>query len=124
MRTFLLICLTSFVLAACSGEELPKGVLHKEKMENVMWDMMLADELSSIYTERGAQLTDSLTNTGFYAQVLKLHGIDKKTFRESLRFYEQRPDLFQEVLDALKKRSDTSATRPQPTAKPVISDSL
>lgn len=48
--TFLL----GFLLFSCSGDDIPEDVLDRGKMEDVMWDMMRADEMLSVYSERGA----------------------------------------------------------------------
>lgn len=122
-QTFLLV----FLLLSCSGgHEIPEGVLDRGKMEDVMWDMMRADEMLSVYSERGATFPGISQNTDLYDKVFRIHRIDKNHFTRSLEFYQSNPDIFQEVLDSLKTRSDSAVATPPPPrpGKAVLTDSL
>jgi hypothetical protein len=101
---FLLLLIFPLLLFACRKRNpVPKGLLSTEKMEAVMWDMMRADEMVHVYSERDTAYK-ILPHAGrLYEQVYKIHGINKETFQKSLKFYQRRPDLFQVVLDSLKK---------------------
>lgn len=110
MRRLLFFCL---VLSACSGEtSVPDGVMPPEKMQVVLHDVIKADELVSIL-----QFSDSTYNkfskrTALYDTVFTLHGIKKETFQKSLKFYQSRPDLLNEITnDIHAKIQDTSAAR-------------
>ncbi|HEY0066351.1 MAG TPA: DUF4296 domain-containing protein [Flavisolibacter sp.] len=114
------------MLLSCSGDEIPEDVLDRGKMEDVMWDMLRADEMLSVYSERGATFPGISQNTDLYDKVFRMHGIDKKHFHRSLEFYQSNPDIFQEVLDSLKTRSDSAVATPPPPrqGKPALIDTL
>lgn len=118
--------LLAFLLISCSGDDIPGDVLDREKMEDVMWDMLRADEMFSVYSERGATFPGIGQNTELYDKVFQLHGVDKNHFRRSLEFYQSHPDIFQEVLDSLKTRSDSAVATPPPPRqiKPALIDTL
>lgn len=118
--------LLALLLFSCSGDDIPDDVLDKGEMEDVMWDMMRADELLSYYLERGATLPGIGQNTDLYDKVFRIHNVDKEHFRRSLQFYQSHPDIFQQVLDSLKTRSDSAVATPPPPrpGKALITDSL
>lgn len=118
--------LLALLLFSCSGDDIPEDVLDRGKMEDVMWDMMRADEMLSVYSERGATFPGINQNTDLYDKVFRMHSIDKNHFHRSLQFYQSHPDIFQEVLDSLKTRSDSAVATPPPPRqrKPVLIDSL
>jgi hypothetical protein len=121
-QTFLL----AFLLFSCSGDDIPGDVLDRDRMEDVMWDMMRADEMLSVYSERGATFPGIGQNTELYDKVFRLHGIEKNHFHRSLEYYQSNPDIFQEILDSLKTRSDSAVATPPPPrhGKPLLPDSL
>lgn len=126
MISRLQILLLACLFFSCSEEEIPEGVLDKGKMEDVMWDMMRADEMISVYTERGATFPGISQPPELYARVFRMHSVDKDHFNRSLKFYQSHPDIFQEVLDSLKTRSDSVVATPPPPrpGKAVLTDSF
>ncbi|MGZ8537356.1 MAG: DUF4296 domain-containing protein [Flavisolibacter sp.] len=87
-------------LTACSSE-IPKDVLPREKMQKVMWDMMLADEMIL-----QNQLTDSsfakiAKQSRYYQSIFKIHNTTEETFKKSVQFYMEHPALFKPILDSI-----------------------
>jgi hypothetical protein len=102
---YLLILLLFIV--SCNRNEIPKDVLPPEKMGAVLYDIVLADELTDF-----ASITDSTyrkfpKRTGLYDTVLQIHKISKQQYKKSEQFYQSRPDLMKEIFENLKKKMDT-----------------
>lgn len=100
--------------AACSRNERPSGVLDREKMEAVLWDLIRADLFISNYLQvKDSALDKKDQGIRLYSQVLKMHGITQEQFRRSFYYYRSRPKLLQELMDSVsKRRDDTLGKRP------------
>ena len=100
---FVLVLLIFF--SCGSKTAVPDGVIPVGPMTGLMWDMMLADGL---VTHRYPTLADSAkldTSAVLYQQIAKAHNTTQQQFKESLRFYQGRPDLLQLIIDSLQRRS-------------------
>jgi len=106
------------LLAACSNKvEVPENILPPEKMEAVSWDLVRADGLLS-NTMAADTLTPALEKrTRLYAEVLRMHGLTKETFQQSLKFYENRPDLLKIVFSKMTERAQTLPSFKSTSAK-------
>jgi hypothetical protein len=88
---------------ACSGKNnLPSGVLGHEEMQDVVWDMIQADQYYREYTEKDS-LTKNVKQERYklYEEVFKIHKISRATFDKSFAFYTTHPQLMRDVFDSL-----------------------
>ncbi|HEX7847959.1 MAG TPA: DUF4296 domain-containing protein [Chitinophagaceae bacterium] len=122
---YLLLCLL-ILGASCSGKNrLPKNILSKEKMEAVMWDVMLADQyVSDFVFYKDTSLSRLTMHTNMYEEVFRLHKTSKDEFSRSFNYYRSHPALMKEVLDSLSVKK-LPVTDTLIKIKPAISsDSL
>jgi hypothetical protein len=99
--SFLLACCLLF---ACSSGDIPKNVLPPQKMNDVLWDILQADELASLQIQKDSSLTLT-THTGqYYQNIFALHKITREQFEHSLRFYQNHPPLFKPIVESLHRR--------------------
>lgn len=104
MKWFLTIL--SVALFSCQSKTVvPEGVLPVARMTDVLWDVMLADGLVSHRYPSAREAEKLDTSVVLYQQIVKAHGTTQQQFKQSLRFYESRPDLLQVIFDSLQKRS-------------------
>lgn len=98
-RFSVLLCLSALLLAACSVRQ-PKGVLSQSKMEDVLYDYHLAQNL--------AQQTSSDSAAHYtlrYRQaVYDKYGIDEATFQRSMEWYARHTDKLSKIYDRLAER--------------------
>ena len=126
-----------FLLATgCSDKKsVPSGILSREKMENVLWDMIQADQYTAdLAKDSSAHIADLKTERlRLYDQVFRLHDVSRDKFRKSYQYYTDHPELSQDLFDSLlvrgnRLRSDQYAhpiTRPLiGTPTPVLRDTL
>jgi Domain of unknown function (DUF4296) len=114
-------CLLAIViLAGCTDKDKPpSGILPREKMGNVLWDMIQADQYSAIYLIKDtARINLRTEDLRLYQQVFQLHGISRDEFRKSFQYYEDRPDLFRTLLDSMLSRGNRLRT--ESYNKPVM----
>jgi len=100
------------ILAGCSGKDkIPSGILPRTKMEDILWDMIQADQFSAIYLAKdSARINVKMEDLRLYQQVFRLHQVSRDEFRKSLRYYEDRPDLIRTVFDSLLSRGNRLRT--------------
>ncbi|HEY1018372.1 MAG TPA: DUF4296 domain-containing protein [Sediminibacterium sp.] len=107
MSKFRLVVILLFSLAACRSNSSNNGILVADTMKAVMWDMMRADEVYLRMTVKDSTAARRKENIRLYEQVFAIHGITKKQFDSSYRYYASHPSDFKRLLDSL----DTYATR-------------
>jgi hypothetical protein len=95
------IVLLFFFIGCTNQYKVPKDVLPKDKMEVVLWDMILADRYSANFLVKDS--TKNLKEETFkmYDQVFTLHKITRQQFVKSFKYYLARPDIAQKMLDSL-----------------------
>jgi hypothetical protein len=109
-------------LTSCTDKDrIPKGVLGKEKMEQVLWDMIQAERYRETF------ILDSSKNFKteqfkLYAQVFEINKVTKDEFIRSYKFYMSRPDIARDMFDSLasmanRRREDMYKPKPIDTAK-------
>ena len=114
------------ILAGCSDKDkIPSGILPKAKMEDLLWDMIQADQFSALYLAKdSARINLKMEDLRLYQQVFRLHQVSRDEFRKSLRYYEDRPDLIRTVFDSLLSRGNRLRTesynKPAPPPPAVV----
>jgi hypothetical protein len=107
-HSFLKIFSVVVLLISCSKKESPpKDVLQPEKMEEVLWDMSLADEFVVNYVMKDSVLNKKNESTKRYQQIFAIHKTNPADFKKSLHFYQDHPLLFKPILDSLSARQQT-----------------
>ena len=121
MNRLLLLCLSVIVLGLISctdKDKIPKGVLPKDKMESVLWDMLEAERYRTTFIKDSAKIKAETFK--LYAEVFAIHQITKDQFIKSYKFYMSRPDIARDMFDSLstqanRRREDMYKTKPQST---------
>jgi hypothetical protein len=117
------------VVSCTDKDKIPAGVLPKDKMEKVLWDMVQAERYRETFV-RDSALDLKKETFKLYAQVFEIHQITKDEFIKSYKFYMSRPDISRVLFDSLATRANRRREelyKPQPldtaSAKPTV-DSL
>ena len=102
MRFFLVLLI---FLAACNSE-IPDDVLPPDKMQQVMWDMMLADEMILQYKMTDSSFARAAKQSRYYQAIFRIHNTTEETFKKSTKFYMEHPALFKPILDSMNAAGD------------------
>ncbi len=123
MRKLLLIFLISRFAFACSDKnELPKGILPRQKMQDVMWDIIRAEEfLNGFVIYKDTSIDKIAESKKWYDKIYQLHKITKKDFDKSYAYYKDHPVLMKQILDSLSKKTPVN---PPGQASPTVKDTL
>lgn len=109
MRTnqkILILLLSIALLFGChkKGDNVPDGILPKEKMVAVMIDIHIARAAFDFSVIQG----DSLNRVAYYDYIYKIHNVPKEQFIKSFNYYTEHPELmqkvYQEVIIELSKK--------------------
>lgn len=86
----------------CSDKNsLPSGILPREAMQNVLWDMIQADQFSTYLAKDSARVNLKMENLRLYEQVFQLNHVSREEFKKSYKYYLDHPDLSQTLFDSL-----------------------
>lgn len=123
MKTYSRILIFSvLVWAACSGEKGKDEPLSRQEMVPLVYQLMLADEISLDYHNRDStKKTDSIRFRK-YDQIFDLNQVDYHRFKSSYEYYLARPDQLRLIFDsveALGNRDRLARMNPS-TAEPVV----
>ena len=99
---------------------MPEGILSPDKMQEVLWDMIRADEFLVSYVIKDTSVDRKTESIKLYEMVFDLHDISKSTLEKSFKYYQQHPEILKPIMDSLNARK-TSADIGDPVP---IQDSL
>ena len=103
-----ILLLSGLFFSSCSEKEKkPSGILPVDKMREVMWDMVRADEYVTDFLKKDSGFNKKDESTRLYEQVFRLHKITREQFKKSLDYYGSAPDLFQPIIDSVAKKPRT-----------------
>jgi hypothetical protein len=114
------ISLVLILVVGCSDKNsTPSGVIPREEMEKVLWDIMEADQYASNYIVKDSAHVDvKEERLKLYQHVFQLHKISREDFTKSYKYYEAHPDVTRSMFDSLVARGNRMRTdfysRPQP----------
>ena len=106
IRGVLTICLLAFLIG-CKNDNAPSGVLSKDEMRSVLWDMMRADQFLADYVfSRDTTLNKKSESIKLYREVFDIHHISKEQFQKSYTYYKTHPLLLKVIMDSLSNIPD------------------
>ena len=114
-KCFLLCFLFLFALSCSDSNKPPRGVLSKDKMGDVLWDMMSAGEFLESYVMNKDSLDKVVKSSKIYGQVFQVNHITREQFDKSYTYYQRHPILMKTILDSLSRRQSAPT---EPVVKP------
>jgi Domain of unknown function (DUF4296) len=105
MRAWLIIIIISFLVTACKNKnKIPRHVIPQNKMQEVLWDMMRADQfLNEFILNRDSGLDKAAERVKMYNKVFSIHHISREQFNKSFRYYKDHPSIFKVMMDSISK---------------------
>ena len=104
----LFISIIFFLTFSCTNKDkTPPGVLSKDQMEKVLWDMIEADRFATHYLSKDTLLKNAkIEALKMYEKVFALHKISKNSFIKSYTYYLSRPDLTKVIFDSVSAKAN------------------
>lgn len=127
MRKGILVMLIGSILLvySCSDKAgAPAHLIARDKMEDVLWDMMRADLFINNYMViKDTALDKKKQGIHLYTRILKMHKISQEDFRESFKYYRSQPIELKDLMDSLSRRKDSLPVS-KPTKMPMQADTV
>lgn len=116
-KLFFILLVFPFAFACSDKNEIPKEILPKKKMQEIIWDMTRAEEfLNGFVFYKDTSVDKVAESQKWYNKIYQIHGTTKAQFEKSYTYYQSHPELMKELLDSVSKR--------KLPIKPVIRDSI
>lgn len=116
-KGFFLILFIAVLIVACKRSRVPEGIMPPEKMENVLWDIIQADEFAKGYVlPFDSTLNDTTEMLKLYKKTFAFNKTTREEFEKSFAYYRTNNTLMKEVLDSLNARAQRAPTE---LAKPL-----
>jgi hypothetical protein len=113
------------IVIGCSNkDEAPAGILPKEKMEAVLWDILQAERFTTTFVAKDSSKNIKAENFKLYGQVFSIHNVSKDEFIKSYKFYMGRPDIARVMFDSLASKANRLREEMyKSSTKPAAADS-
>ena len=94
------------IFFSCGNKDvpIPKNILPQAKMQQVMWDVMRADELVSYQFSIDSNVNQKQKSFQLYGQVFRIHKVSEQDFKRSFTYYQKNPGQLKVMLDSLRNR--------------------
>jgi len=125
MKIGVLIILIICFVGCKDKKELPPGILKAEKMQEVFWDVIMAEAYTTQFIKKDSSRDTQLENAKLQQQIFAIHKISKQEFYDSYSYYNSHVDLMRTLLDSItarveKEKERTLYSKPLiPVRKPV-----
>ena len=106
MKLPCIILFLFFSISCTQKNKIPSDVLAKNKMENILWDMILADRFSAQFILKDSATKNvKLETLKLYEKVFQTHKISKEQFVKSYKYYVNHPDVLKVMFDTIATRA-------------------
>ena len=92
------------IFFSCNAKKVPDDILPPEKMQEVLWDMIRADEFLVSYVIKDTSVDRKSESIKLYEKVFDVHDISKSAFEKSFKYYQLHPENLQPIMDSLNAR--------------------
>jgi hypothetical protein len=125
-RLLMLICFVIGLEACHDKNEIPRGILKKEQMQDVLWDIMQADAFTNSFIKKDSSKNPTNENIKLQKQIFLIHGISREDFYTSYSYYKEHPGLMLAVIDSItaKEIRDDGIRAKRAINHPAILDSI
>lgn len=103
-----------FVFFSCKTD-VPKGVIGKEEMQSIYWDLLRADEMINFYASADTAYDRQKHQDSLYSVIFRIHNISGDEFLQSKSYYEAHPELLKPVLDSIFIEGERLQSLPEVT---------
>ena len=95
-----LILITGF--SGCRSKDgLPNGILQKDRMQSVLWDVIQAESYTTQFIKKDSFKNAFVENAKLQQQIFALHKISKSDFYDSYDYYKNHVELMRVLLDSI-----------------------
>ena len=105
MKIYFFLLVALFVFSCKDENKIPKDIMAKTRMQELLWDMTRADAFLTNFAGRNDTTFNRIKETvTLYKQVFQIHKTTREEFKKSLEWYQQHPTVMKIILDTLQNR--------------------
>jgi len=102
----LMLCVILFCFSTCNQKNNRQtGIIPRDKMETLMWDLTVADEYATTKSEKDSTVKQKDERIRLYGEIFQLHQTNQQQVTESLRYYMGHPEIFKIMNDSISARA-------------------
>lgn len=122
MRIYLLLfcSLIGFVSSCGNKNKMPEGILKRDKMQAVMWDVLRADVFTRDFIIKDTSKKAVEENLKLQLDIFSIHHISKEEFYKSFNYYKLNTDLMKEMMDTLIIKAERNKEKIK--VKPLLTE--
>ena len=122
----LIVYFLLIIISSCSNRSgIPKDIIPPDSMQVVLREVFMANEYAVQFIAKDSLRPDKVKATqDQFETIFKIHHISRAEFKNSLSFYESRPDLNKMIFDSLsayanRHRNELYAPKPIVNPPPI-----
>ncbi len=106
IRYFIFISMIIMLLSCFDKKTPPDSILKPDKMQVVLWDIVLAETFSSHFiTATGYIENTAVEDAKFQKQIFAIDGVSRDEFYGSFNYYKSNSVLMKVLLDSLTNKA-------------------
>ncbi len=108
----LIVTIAIFCMIGCAnkGGNNP-GILPREKMQAVMWDIIGADAFTEQFVKKDSLKNATLENIKLQNKIFALHKVTRADYYKSYDYYISQTDLMRVILDSMTNKAERNRTQ-------------
>lgn len=99
------------LVAGCSENSSSDGILAKEKMQAVMWDIIGADVFTEQFVKKDTLKNARIENMQLQNRIFALHKVSRADYYKSYDYYVAHTDLMRVILDSMTNKAQRERTK-------------
>ena len=104
---YLIFIVGFFFIIGCKDKTgTPSGILGKQKMQSVMWDIIRAEVFTEQFMKKDSLKNISMENLKLQNAIFSIHKVTRSQYYESYDYYVSHTDLIRLVLDSMSAKAD------------------
>jgi hypothetical protein len=110
LRSITIILLLSVFFISCKNKNsLPAGILDREKMQTVLWDVIRAQSFTENFIKKDSTKNLILENAKLQQEIFAINHVTKDEFYTSYDYYGKHTELMATLLDSLEASTNREA---------------
>ncbi len=106
MRYLIFITGFFFIVGCNNKTSTPSGILGREKMQLVMWDMIRAEVYTEQFMKKDSSKNIPMENLQLQNAIFSIHQVTRSQYYKSYDYYISHTDLIRVVLDSMSAKAD------------------
>lgn len=104
---YLIFIIGFFFIVGCNDKTgTPSGVLGKEKMQSVMWDIIRAEVFTEQFMKKDSSKNIAMENLKLQNAIFSIHKVTRSQYFRSYDYYISHTDLIRLVLDSMSAKAE------------------